>query len=352
MGIPIPNLVYLLAMDGTVWVPGISNTGIANTTEMAVPSGSSAVPWYELNDAMTGVTYRLVVQPCPTVPGGPQGELHIDQTTPNSSAPVQLLVSAPNGVVYFLQISNGILQSGLATPANASCNTALSVLAHNVIQRLEENPPPNGPVFWSLHYEIHTAIVEAMNELMLLVGRPTMTVQSPLNLNPNTVWQMLPKGILALTDIYGPQAPLRKVTLFSLDYEQASWHSDWECDSSNDGPRRWAPVGLNMFIVHPAANASQQVLINAVAYPVAESWPYSGGETIPFSHEFHVLLEQYSCVYLRLKEGTSELQSALPMLAEFYAGAQRMTQIADRRDPLIFSRDFGVMAGVGQIPKR
>jgi hypothetical protein len=137
-----------------------------------------------------------------------------------------------------------------------------------------------------------------------------------------------------------------------MDYEQASWGSDYENDSSVNGPVRWAPVGLNLFLVHPAANAAQQVLINAVAYPVAASWPYTGNETIPFTHEFHVLLEQYAAVYCRLKEGTSELQSALPMLAEFYAGAQRMTQIADRRDPLIFSQDFGVMAGVGQIPKR
>jgi hypothetical protein len=232
---------------------------------------------------------------------------------------------------------------------NTACNTTISVLAQNVIQRLEESTLP---VFWNEQYEIFTALVEAENELMLLVGRPTQTVQTPLNLIPNSVWQTLPKGILALTDIYGPQAPLRKVTLFSLDYEQASWHSDWECDSSIYGPHRWAPIGLSSFVVHPASASPQTVLINAVAYPVAEPWPYTGAETVPFNDEFFVLLEQYACVYLRLKEGTSELQTALPMLAEFYAGAQRMTQIADRRDSLIFSRDFGVMAGVNQIPKR
>jgi hypothetical protein len=350
MGIPIPNPVYLQALDGSVWAPAVTNGGIADTVEMSLPPGMSAVPWYELTDAITGTTWRLVVQPCPSQPAGQQGELHVDPTALNPSAPVQLLVSAPNGIVYFLQIANGILQSGLATPANASCNTAISVLAQNVQDRLEE---PRGPgIFWSQQFEILTALVEAENELLLLVGRPTLTVQSPLNLNPNTVWQAMPKGLLAITDIYGPQSLLRKISLFSLDFEQASWGSDWECDSSTNGPVRWAPIGLSNFVVHPAAASPQQVLINAVQYPVGENWPYSGNETVVFEHHWFEALEMYAAVYCRLKESGPDFQNSLAMLAEFYQIAQRMTQIQDRRDPLIFAKSFGVPAGVNAIPKR
>jgi hypothetical protein len=190
-----------------------------------------------------------------------------------------------------------------------------------------------------------------MNELMLLVGRPTLTVQSPLNLQPNSVWQPMPMGLLAITDIYGSQSLLRKVTLFSLDYEQFGSGSDWENDTAYS-PVRWAPIGFNMFVVHPAAAYATQVSVNAVQYPVAEPWPYTGNEIVPFEHHFFEALEMYAAVYARLKEGTSELSAALPMLAEFYQIAKRMTEIQDRRDPLIFSRDFGVMAGTNQIQRR
>lgn len=351
MGIPNPNLVYLQALDGTIWVPGVGNSTRANTTLMTPPPGMSAIPWYELNDAVTGQTWRLCVQPCPTVPMGPQGELHSDLTVYNPNAPTQLLVTAPNGIIYFLQLSSGRLQSGLATPASASCNTAISVLAQNVMQRLEEDLPPDGPVFWNLQYEVYTAIVEAMNELMLLVGRPTMTVQAQLNLASNTVWQSLPKGLIAISDIYGPSSLLRKVTLFDLDYTQFGSGSDWECDTA-DAPVRWFPIGLNLFGIHPAANSSFQATVNAVQYPVAAPFPYSGSEVIPFQHEFHVALELYACTYLRLKELGAEFQTSLSMLGEFYKIAERMSQIQDRRDSLVFSRTFGVPAGVNPIQRR
>lgn len=351
MGIPVPNPVYLQALDASIWVPICTNSGIATTINLSLPPGASAVAFVELNDAQTGTTWRMCVLPSPSQPGGASGQLHIDPVTPViNGLPTQLLVSAPNGVIYFLQIANGVLQSGLAVPANANCNVSINALADNVQDRLEE--PHGAGIFWLRQFEIYTAIVEAANELMLLVGRPTMSVQSPLNLDPNRVWQMLPKGLLAITDVYGPQSPLRKITLFALDYEQPSWGSDWENDTSLSGPSRWVPIGFNMFIAHPACVSAQQVTINAIAYPVAASWPYTGAETVPFAHEFFVLIEQYAAAYCRLKEGTSELQSAMPMLAEFYTGARRMTQIADRRDPLVFSRDFGVMSGVNSIQKR
>jgi|ERR1700722_3326086 len=348
MGIPIPNLVYLLAMDGTVWVPGISNTGIATTTEMAVPSGSSAVPWYELNDAVTGVTYRLVVQPCPTVPSGPQGELHIDQTTPNSSAPVQLLVSAPNATVYFLQIADGILQSGLATPASASCNTPIRILADHVLERLED---PTG-IFWNRRLEVYSAIVEALNDLTILVGRPVMGVQLIFNLQPNSVWQFLPKGFLCLTDIYGPQSLLRKQTLFDYDYIQFNSGSGWENENSTSGPTTWAPLGTNMFIVHPSAGAAQQVLLNAILYPVAAAWPYAGSEVVPFHHEFFAAIESYAAHILRFKESGPDFQSSMTLYGDYLAQAERMSVIETRKDPILWSRSFGTMFGPNQIPKR
>lgn len=348
MGIPIPNPVYLQATDGTIWVPGVSNGGIATTTEMAVPSGASAVPWYELNDAITGQTRRLVVQPCPSQPSGPQGELHSDPTAPNTSAPVQLLVSAPNGIVYFIQLANGILQSGLATPASASCNTPISTLSVNVLERLED---PTG-IFWNQQLEVFSAIVEALNDLTLLVGRPVMGVQLVFNLQPNSVWQYLPKGFLCLTDIYGPQSLLRKQTLFDYDYVQFNSGSGWECDNSISGPTTWAPLGTTMFIVHPATSSSQQVLLNAVLYPVASPWPYLGTEITPFHHEYFSAIESYTAHILRFKEAGVDFQASLMLYGDYLAQAERMSEIETRKDPILWSRSFGTMFGPNQIQKR
>jgi hypothetical protein len=343
-----PNPIYLVALDGTTWVPAVDNTGRADTTELIPPAGVSAIPWYELNDTVTTQTWRLVVQPCPSAPAGPQGELRADPSgTFNPVAPNQLQVSAPNGMIYALSIANGRLMSGLVT-VGTGCNVPISVLANRVLERLED---PTG-IFWSEQYEIYSAIIEAENELMLLVGRPTLTVQSPLNLVPNLCWQPMPKGLLAITDVYGPQSLLRKVSLFSMDYEQASWGSDWENDNSNYGPVRWAPIGATIFVVHPAAAVSQQVTINAVQYPTTDPWPYTGAEVVPFHDEFFVALEMYAAVYARLKEGGAELQTALPMLMEFYSIAERMTTIDNRRDTLVFSKSLGIPFGTNQIGKR
>ncbi|HXN71554.1 MAG TPA: hypothetical protein VN861_03260 [Candidatus Acidoferrales bacterium] len=350
MSIPIPNPIYLQALDGSTWVPAVDNTGRADTTSLTPPPGQSTIPWYELNDVSNGLTYRLVVQPCPSVPTGPSGELHIDETVSNPSAPNQLLVSAPNGIVYFLNISNGRLQSGLAVPANASCSTLISSLALRVLDRLEESE--TAPIFWNLPLEVLTAIVEAMNDLTLLVGRPVIGVQLPFNLNPNSVWQYFPKGILCFTDIYGPSSPLRKQTLFDYDYIQFNSGSDWENDTSTSGPSTWAPLGTTMFIVHPASSAPQQVTVNAILYPAPTPWPYSASLTVPFHDEFFAALESYAAHILRFKESGVDFSASMALYGDYLTQAERMSQIETRKDSLLFSRSFGVPFGTNPIQKR
>jgi hypothetical protein len=272
-------------------------------------------------------------------------------------------VTAPNGVTYGVQVAtvgpptlgstaNGILQTAFLIESY-NCNTPISTLAGNVLERIEENYP-GGPIFWNNSFEVYTSIVEAMNDLMMLVGRPTQTVSVPFNLTPNTPWQQVPKGVFLISDIQGPQAPLRKYTLFSYDYEQpGSIGSDWENDSSTSGPTSWAPVGMNLFIVHPACAQPQTVLISGIAYPVAETnYPYSGAEIVPFHHEFFEYLEMYSAHVLRLKEGSAEFQQSMPLYQNYLQGAKRLTEIEDRRDPMIFSTAFGAPAGVNSHVKR
>ena len=344
--------IYLADSSGQQWNWCLDNNAIPRIVPV---SGQPAIPFLYLNSVSDNTSWQIEV-----LVGG--GDL---QTTnvPQGDYPKQALTTAPNGVVYAFQVAtvgppilgstiNGVLQVALPSDTSSlTCTTPISTLATNVLSRLEELPPG---IFWNEQFETYTAIVEGLNDLLMLIGRPTQTVSTPFNLVPNSVWQRVPRGVYLISDIQGPQAPLRKFTLYSYDYEQpGNIGSDWENDSDPRGPTSWAPVGMNMFVVHPAPTSPMTVLISGIAYPVAETgFPYTGAELVPFHHEFHVLLEMYAAHVSRLKEGSVDFQESLALYQGYLTGAKRMSELEDRRDPLIFSPSFGAQSGVNSLQKR
>jgi len=344
---------YIVDSSGQTWMIAVDNNAILS----AVPVGSqpSSVSRVYLNAASADNTsYALTVIGNPPPSGYTWGEIRTTVVNPGSY-PTQQLVTAPNGTVYGVQIATvgppilGAATAGItqvALPSNLAplnCTTPISTLATNVLERLED---PTS-IFWNEQFEIYTGLVEAMNDLMMLVGRPTQTVGMQFNLTPNSVWQYLPKGLFLISDVWGPQSRLRKGTLFDLDYTMPSWGPDWENDTDPAGPTMWAPIGMNIFAVHPAPSVPQTVLLDGIAYPVAETaFPYNGNEIVPFHHEFFEYLEMYTAHYARIKEMTSEFQESIMLYQNYLQGAKRLTTIEDRRDPLIFSPSFGARAGL------
>lgn len=215
----------------------------------------------------------------------------------------------------------------------------ISTLANNIQSRIEEQAGSNG-AWWSRELEIFSAVAEAMNDLMVLVGRPTQIVSTPFTLVANQCFQTVPKGVLAITDIQGATGNLYKINLYDFDYLQTYWGSGWTQDV---GPRakEWAPVGFNMFVVHPACSTPQTVNLTAIQYPITDTWPYAGTETIPFHDEFFVALEEYGAFYCRFKELGLEFQEGLRLFQSYLNNAKRLTEIENLRDPLIFSSGFG-----------
>ncbi len=216
----------------------------------------------------------------------------------------------------------------------------LSTLAPYVQNRLEELPLGAPGTMWSYQFEILSALAEAQNDLMLLVGRPTQVVNMPFTLVPNTVWQTMPEGIFQITDIQGYNSPLYKINLWDLDYLQSSWGPDWQQDVDVTAAR-WAPVAFNMFVVHPAVSVAQTVNITGIQYPQTDVWPYSGNEPIVFHDEFFVALELYATFWCRIKELGGEAQEGLQLLQQYLDLARRLTEISDLSDPLLFSSGFG-----------
>ena len=228
--------------------------------------------------------------------------------------------------------------------------TPISTLAANVQNRLEENQGAPGQ-WWSLVYELNSALIEACNDLLLLVGRPTQYVNIPFTVLPNTVWQTVPKGLFLISDIQGFASPLYKVNLWDMDYLQSSWGADWTQDVG-DASYRWAPVGFGTFVIHPAIATEQTVNLTAIAYPTTSVWPYDGTQTVPFQDEMFVALETYSAAYCRLKELGSEAQEGIKLMEQYFQMAKRLTQIEDKRDPLLFTMGFGASNNINPGNRR
>lgn len=224
----------------------------------------------------------------------------------------------------------------------------ISFIQPQVIARLEETNPP---VFWDLNYEINSAITEAINDLMLLVGRPTQTVQQIVAITPNTPWQTMPNGVFCMTNLYSTAGEIYKMTQFDVDYAQINWGSDWENDIGLNIDTWW-PLGFNMFGIHPSLPAAAQVQVTGIAVTTTEAWPYDGNVQIPFQRDVFDALEMYAAHYCRLKEGGNEFTDTYEMYKSYLGLAQRLSEISDRRDPYIFTRTLGAQVGVNPVTQR
>lgn len=332
--------LYLYDTNHVAWLLGCYNNGMISTTASASPS-TPPVTQLLLADSsiLSPIVWSITVST-----GG------ILSTTATgysiASYPTQQIVTAPNSVAYAISVGQGFLQTSFPSPTGL---TTIGTLANQVQERLEETVGAPG-VFWSLQYEIYSALVEAMNDLMLLVGRPTQIVQTPFTLAANSAWQTIPKGVFIPTDLYNSAGRIRRVDLNSMDFTQSSWTGSWQNDTSATGPVRWGPIGVNRFFVHPAPTTALTISMTAISLPVAEEWPYGGSEGVPFSDEFFVALEEYAALYCRIKE--NEITDAMPMYGNYLNLARRMSQIQDRRDGQLFaSPSLGLVAGLNPVPK-
>lgn len=215
--------------------------------------------------------------------------------------------------------------------------TPISALAPQVANRLQD---PTS-VYWNLNNEVYASLVEAISELMLIVGRPTIQFNTKVTLEANTVWQPMPANMLAITNIRTDKYSLWNTTLRTLDYLQGSWSSAWESDTA-PAPLRWAPLGFNYFVVHPAPETPITVYVAGVTNPITGAWPPTGAETVPFHDEFFEALEMYAAHYCRIKDMGADFQEGMMLYQTFLTLAQRLTTIEDRRDAWLFTQGLGV----------
>lgn len=225
--------------------------------------------------------------------------------------------------------------------------STIAQLAPPVADRLQD---PNS-IFWNLQFENYAAIAEGISELLLIIGRPTVIFNQPFNPVVNVCFQPMVPGLLAITDIRSTSSRLQKTTLRSLDYLCASWTSSWESDRGPQ-PLRWAPLGLNYFILHPAPILPIQLNVTGIAYPINSDWPPSGAETSPFAKNVDQALQLYAAAYCRTKEIGNDAEVGWELYKQFLEIAQRLSVIESRRDDLVWTRSLGAPTAPSGVSHR
>ncbi len=225
--------------------------------------------------------------------------------------------------------------------------SSLASMSTDVLDRLQD---PNG-TFWSEPYEVIPALAEAISELLIMVGRPTSQFNQIVTIQPNVCFQSMPSGFLCITNINLNGSFLKKTTLRALDYTQSSWSSSWQSDRAAI-PQRWAPLGLNMWIAHPAPLEPVTAQVTGIGYPFSDGWPFSGTDTSPFQINVDQALEMFAAARGRVKETGLEFEIGQQLYQQFLSVARRLTQIEDRRDSLAFTQSFGVPTTPSKVEKR
>ena len=129
----------------------------------------------------------------------------------------------------------------------------LGDLVNDLCGRVEELPPPNGPIFWNETYEFLPSLVDAMFEAALITGT-VQAINIPVNLAANTTYFALqnntaigiPAGVIAALRLRLPW-PIRKTSLKGLSDIIPGWQNVPPATSL----RAWFPLGTSAFGIFP-----------------------------------------------------------------------------------------------------
>jgi hypothetical protein len=106
-----PASFILLDAASQAWQIIVTNSGIVDTT----PVAGTAPTGILVNDTASGLTWQLTIVSV----GGSSGILHsAPMSSQTPSAPTQLPLIAPNGMAFFLQLTNGIMNTAVGSFAS------------------------------------------------------------------------------------------------------------------------------------------------------------------------------------------------------------------------------------------
>jgi hypothetical protein len=224
----------------------------------------------------------------------------------------------------------------------------LSDLLEDVLNRVEEQQPPNGPTFWSLNGEVYPSMVDGIFEASLITG-VVQLVSVQVTLAANTTWFStqasggslyasagLPVGIVAPLRMKAPYG-IRKTSLKSLDDMTPNWGQE----PPSSQLIAWGPLGVSGFFVYPKLIAEANVVMDFLLCPINQPRPLTGSETIPLQQEFSDLLSKYAVAQLRAKESGLEAETADTVFQEYLSETKSLSLFQQRIDSLVYSSAYG-----------
>lgn len=144
---PLVAPTYLVDTGGQQWQLDATDAALIRTSPI---SGHSAFASILINDLVGSQTWRMTIKPAST--GVDWGKIQLDPIA-FQSVSNQILVNSPNGTLYAIQVSGGLLQISLGN----ICVTTFLNLRDALSRRLNDI----GKVFW-VDAELKLYIAEAL----------------------------------------------------------------------------------------------------------------------------------------------------------------------------------------------
>jgi hypothetical protein len=200
-----------------------------------------------------------------------------------------------------------------------------------VLERLEESLLT--PVFWS-RSEILGYCNEGLFELNNISGKlhtedsVVVSVDNFYNTPDETVTVMH-------ASINGKS--LVRTSLEALDRRDSKW------ESTTGLPKRWVPIGVNLFAIHPRpASGTESVEFSVLKVPTLIT---DDATAVDLDDEFIDVIEDYGFHIARFKEGGPEFANSMSALEDF---AKRVGDLATKvltQQPQIHAAEPNVDTG-------
>ena len=200
-----------------------------------------------------------------------------------------------------------------------------------ILERLEESLI--SPVFWS-RSEILGYANEGLFELNNIAGK-LHTTDSVVVSTDN--FYNAPDATVTVMHASINGKSLVRTSLEDLDRRDSKW------ESATGKPKRWAPIGVNLFAIHPRpASGTESVEFAVLKVPTLI---VDDATAVDLDDEFVDVIEDYGFHIARFKEGGPEFANSMSALEDF---AKRVGDLATKvltQQPQIHAAEPNVDTG-------
>lgn len=206
----------------------------------------------------------------------------------------------------------------------------VTALEQRIWERLEQDPAaPVAP---------EPVVLHALNAGYLLLNLLTLYLEKTATFTLTAgkavygIRNLLPDYLRPLRLVSGdPLARLRPSRLADLDAIDTNWQITTARPSPDDGvdpPSRYVALGINLLAIwqQPTRDVPAQF-----TYAYEPPLLAIGADVPRLPEEYHESILKFALVYLRLAEGSQELQKVMPLFGEFMADAGKLADFVRAR---------------------